>query len=138
MSEGLRDELLNDPLGRNYSSMSDQQVADDLHLPNRTRNRTSMSGDEIFQQTDPAEYNALPDGGVNNSTDDKSHWLSFCGKDIIDPFATANVQFVTLIFGSGSITVSNLNVSRVETITRVQELKLNNIGPGVIEVARRP
>ena len=38
--EILVEELQNDPLGRGYTNMSDQQVADSLNEPNRTRLRS--------------------------------------------------------------------------------------------------
>ena len=124
MADPLRDELLADPLGRGYSAMTDQEAADDLNLVNRTRNLVGLSGDEVAQAADPAEYNALADGAANNTADVKGQWLALCGRVTIDPFAVANVQLVIAIFGAGSTTVSNLNALRVESITRAQELGL--------------
>ncbi len=82
---GIRDELLTDPLTRGYSGMTDQEAADDLNTSYRTRNRTSMSGDEVAQAAVPADYDAL-DTGSGNSKDEQGHWLSFCARDQIDPF----------------------------------------------------
>lgn len=125
MADVLKDELTSDPLGRGYAGMSDEEAAADLNISNRPRGRTSMSGDEIFQATNPGEFVALSTGS-GNTADDQGHWLAFCGRAEIDPFATANVQFVVAIFGSGSTTVASLNTLRVESITRAVEL------PGVI------
>ncbi len=122
MADDLKTELDNDPLGRGYSGMTDEEAAADLNTSYRSRNRTSMSGDEIAQAADPTEFNALPDGSQNNTSDTKSHWLALCGRETIDPFATANVQLVISIFGGGSTSVSNLNAARVESITRGEEL----------------
>ncbi len=122
MADDLKTELDTDPLGRGYAAMSDQEAADDLNTSYRTRNRTSMTGDEIAQAADPAEFNGLDDGSANNTADIQGHWLILCARETIDPFATANVQLVIAIFGAGSTTVSNLNTARVESITRAEEL----------------
>lgn len=115
---GIRDELLNDPLARGYAGMTDQQAADDLNTSYRTRNRTSMSGDEIFQAI---ESQVVWDG---LTADQRLEFLSLCGRDILDPFGTANVNLVISIFGGGSTTITNLNTARVESITRAEELGL--------------
>ena len=146
MADTLKDELTIDPLVRGYNGpgaanpgpgpMSDQEATDDLNTSYRTRNRTSMSGDEIAQAADPTEFNALDDGSQNNTADVKSHWLALCGRTTIDPFATANVELVISIFGSGSTTVSNLNAGRVESITRAVELGLGSVKSRDVGYAR--
>ena len=123
MAIDLREELTSDLLVRGYSTMSDQEAADDLNTEYRTRNRRSMSGDEIAQQAVPATFDALDDGSANNTADVKSHWLALCGRESIDPFATANEQLVISIFGAGSQTVINLQAARVEAISRAGELR---------------
>ena len=133
---GIRDELLTDPLGRGYVGMSDQAAADDLNTAYRTRNRTSMTGDELFQATVPSEFNALSTGSGNNP-DNQGHWLSFCGRETIDPFATANEQFVIDLFGGGSGTVAALQAARVESITRGEELGIGIVKVGHVEEVRR-
>ena len=139
MADDLRTELLTDPLipPRGYSAMSDQEAADDLNTEYRSRNRTSMTGDEIAQQAVPAAYDALDDGSQNNTADVKSHWLAFCARASVDPFAAANVQLVISIFGAGSQTVLNLQAARVEAISRAAELSLRFVKPGHVEEARR-
>ncbi len=138
MSDALKDELANDPLARGYLGMTNEEAATDLNTSYRTRNRTSMTGDEIAQAADPAEFNGLDDGSANNTADVKGHWLALCGRETIDPFAAANVQLVVAIFGGGSTTVANLNAARVESITRAVELSLPFVKPGHVEFARRP
>lgn len=152
MADTLKDELANDELGWGYNvpgifnpgpgPMTDQEVADVLNTVHpapdtRTRNRTSMTGDEIAQAADPTEFNGLDDGSVNNTPDAKGHWLALCGRETIDPFATANVQLVISIFGNPSVTLTNLNAARVESITRAQELGVR-VGPGLVAEARTP
>ncbi len=123
----LATELSVDPLLRGYNGpgaanpgpgpMTDQQVTDDLHTLYRSRNRISMTGDEIFAATDAAQYDALTDA-------DKLLWVSFCGRGTIDPFGVANVALVTSIFGAGTDTLTALASLRVESISRATELGL--------------
>ncbi len=119
----LATEIATDPLGRGYSSMSEQAVADDLNTVYRTRIRASMTGDEVFQQTVNADFAGLTDAK-------RDLWVSFTSKDIIDPGAASNVEFVQFIFGGGSSSVSNLNAARVENISRAVELELGIVGEG--------
>ncbi len=117
----VKAELL-DPLGRGYSGMSDAAVADDMNTVYRTRVRAGMSGDEIFQATDNTEWAAL-------TADEKNLWMSFCGRDSLDPSGTSNVAFVEDLFGNPSTTRTNLINLRTENISRSQEL-----GISVVEV----
>lgn len=81
----------------------------------RTKNRDSMSGDELFAATDTAEFTAL--------TEHKQLlWLAFCGRGSVDPFNAANVAFVNFVFGDRSKTVAALADARVEEISRAVEL----------------
>lgn len=125
----LSDELTQDPLTRGYSGMSDVQAAADLNTEYRTRIKSSMSGDEIFVQTDPSEFAGL-------SEHKRLAWLSWTGKDSIDPGNESNVDFVKWIFGDGSTTVSSLASARVESITRAEELGLGRVREGEVQMAR--
>src|SRR6056297_3496610 len=107
MTSALEKEIAQDPLGRGYASMTDQQVTDDLNTFVRAVPKNELSGETMWQQTVPAEFAAL-------SSNNQQLWVSFTRGDGIDPFATANVQFVTLIFGAGSTTLSNLAAARTE------------------------
>ncbi len=137
MADILKDELANDPLGRGYAGMTDEEAAADLNTSYRTRNRTNMTGDEVFQATDAAEFAGLG-SGQGNSVDDQNHWLAFCGRDSIDPFSSANLAFVTDIFQAGSATLANLQASRLKSITRGEELGLGIVKSGHVNVARAP
>ena len=121
-------ELLEDPLGRGYSSMSDQEAADSLNVVNRTRIRASMSGDEFFQATDEAEFMGLTDAK-------RALWLSFCARAAIDPGAAASTAFVKFIFGAGSATVSALATRRTEVVSRAIELGIRSTA-GLVEDSR--
>ncbi len=119
MANDLRNELLTDPLSppRGYAAMSDQEAAADLNISYRTRDRSSMSGDEVFKSVaSRTDWDGLTDT-------QRTQFLAFCGRDSIDPFAGANVELVKSIFGDASVTVSNLSAARVESITRAEELR---------------
>lgn len=111
----LVDELTNDPLGRGYAGMTDQEVVDSLNAADRSRNKQAITGDDAFQATDAAEWGTLSDP-------QRSQWLAFCGRQTIDPFGSANVAFVQSIFGGGSQTVQSLAALRLEAISRAEEL----------------
>jgi len=115
---GIRTELLTDPLSRGYSGMTDQAAADDLNTSYRTRDRTSMTGDEVFQSV---ENQTVWDGLTDQQ---RLEFLSLCGRDELDPFGQANVDLVKSIFGTASATVTALSVARVESISRAIELEL--------------
>ena len=125
----LKDDLIADAFGRNWTAMTDEEVATDMNIKNRTRIRASMSGDEIFQQTDKTEFSAL-------TSDMKQLWVSFCARDVIDPGAAANVDFVRFIFGSGA-TFNALKAARTETISLGVELGYGRVRTGHVQEARR-
>ncbi len=128
MADILRDELLNDPLIRGYSTMSDREAADDLKTEYRTRNRAFMTGDEVYRETDNTEFEALTNHKQNL-------WMAFCGRSDISTSAPANKNFVKTIYGASGVTTGNLNTARVETISRAVELGIR-VGEGLVEVAR--
>ena len=117
----LKPEVLGDPLGRGYGAMTDAEASTRINLVDRPRNRTSMSGDEVFQSVESlAVWNGL-------TSDQRGEFLSFCARDSIDPFGTMNVSLVVSIFGPGSPTVANLQSARVELISRPVELGLATV-----------
>jgi hypothetical protein len=104
-------EIQSDPV--RYNPLTDQQLVDDLNSQRGdTRNKSSLSGDDLFKNTDDTEFAGLTDHK-------RGIWVSWCNTDR-DPFDTANVAFVLWVFGGGSTTISNLSAARVEAITRAQ------------------
>jgi len=110
----LKAELSNDPLSRGYSAMTNEQIVASLNEKNRDHNRDSISGQEMFYQTDATEYGALTDSK-------KTQWISFCGIGEVDPFNATVVALVQYIFGADSDTLDSLSAARVELISRAQE-----------------
>jgi hypothetical protein len=122
-------ELTTDPLARGYSGMTDEQVVADMNTVYRQIPRSSMSGDEIFSATDNTEFIGLTDIK-------RDLWVSFTGKDFIDPFGSSNVDFVIWVFGGGSTTVSSLQALRQQDVSRSVELIGRDVFVSDIEDAR--
>lgn len=125
----LKTELTDDPLVRGYSAMTDEAAADSLNTADRTVGKSSMSGDELFQQTDSTEFTGLTAGK-------QQMWVSFCARDSVDPHAAANVTFVQFIFGAGD-TLTALSAARDTTVSRASELGIGEAKVGHIQEARR-
>lgn len=119
-SKALKNELVNDPLARGYAALSDADAAAALNAVNRSVNVYTLTGDDVFGATDAGEFDALTDNA-------RLMWLSFCARQEIDPFAQANLNFVTSIFGAGSITLTALGAIRTKTISRAEELGLGTV-----------
>jgi hypothetical protein len=124
----LNEELTTDPLGRTYAPMSDLEAAVDLNTVYRTRNVTSMSATEIFQNVDTAEYNAL-------TTDARNECWGLLGMGTLNPWGQEAQVFVE-IFGIGSDTIVALQAARVEDISRGVELGLGQVHEGDVLKAR--
>lgn len=125
----LKAELLAGHPGTGAYNADDELAAGEGNVVNRTRNKTSVTGDEIFDATDGPEFSALSDLK-------KQLWLAFCGRETIDPFGSANVAFVQFLFGGGSTTIGNLGPLRIDSVSRFVELGLGFISPGHITEAR--
>lgn len=126
----LETEIQTDPLGRGYAGLTDAQVLADLYTVYRERNVRTLTGDQIFTSTHPPDFVAL-------SAQAQALWMSFCGRNTIDAFATANGDFVQWIIGTASQTVANLVDLRTEDITRAEELGLpDNMTVHQIQEAR--
>jgi hypothetical protein len=108
---------------------ADNQIAaDQINAVNVERNKTSMTGREMAENIDDAEYDILADVK-------KSQIISLTGASDIDPFGfVANV--LKDVFTVGSTTITNLQAARVETVSQATVLGLGFVYPGHIEAAR--
>ena len=124
----LKDEIDTDPLGRTYSGMSDQEVADDMNTEYRSKNKGSMPATEVANSIDASEWSAL-------SVDEKREiWdVLHMGSDL-NPFGIEATIFNN-VFGA-STTITALQASRVEDISRGVELGFGHIKVGHVEMAR--
>lgn len=124
----LKTEITTDPLTRGYSGMSDLATALDLNTVYRTTDKTSMTGTEVFNAIDKAEFNAL------TATNKKLIWdIIHLGE--INPFGLESDLFVD-IFGGGSTTITDLQALRKNNVSRGVELGIGNVREGNVQEAR--
>lgn len=101
-----------------YGSMTDQEVADELNLVDKQRNRTSMSRAEIYENIDSAALAGLTSLQLDQ--------LNLALSDNVDPFGNAAQVFVD-IFGNPSDTITALIAARVETVSQAEILGIGGI-----------
>ncbi len=114
----LSNEISGDPEAFGYAGMTVAQRLASINGLTRSQNRTSMSGDEVFQNMDSR---ATLDGLTEAQRRD---FLDLCGRDSLDPFGAMNVELIKSIFGNTSATVNNLVAARIEAISRAQEIDI--------------
>jgi len=110
-----------------YSTMTDQQVADELNRTtgaDRLLPRSGMSGDELFGYTDSTEYKALTPAQQNQ-------WLLFCALPNIERKV---LRLVKTIFPA--TTATWLAIKATHRQSRAQVLNLPTIEVGFITRAR--
>ncbi len=113
----LKNELINDPLVRGYSGMSDEQALADLLTAYRTKAVQYVSGSQILNATDDVEFAAL-------TLDQRTLWVSMCSSDRIEVSSGVAKSIEADLFGPGSTTRDNLVALKTENITRALELGL--------------
>ena len=102
-----------------------------INVVNRTRQRDFVTGSEILNATDDAEFSALTDA-------QKDRWLSMCGIDQIDTSSGIAKSLEAALFGGGTTTRANLIALKIEAVSRAVELSLGFVTAGDVEFARRP
>lgn len=125
----LKEELDTDPLGRGYSSMTDEEAAADLNTTYCERDRLSMTASEVLNAADQDEYNALSDAAR------EAFWRILHMGSELNPFGM-EANIMVAIFGVGSDTIAALQVLRKENISRGVELGLGHIRIGHVIHAR--
>jgi len=131
----IREELTTDPEGIVYDA-DNKIAAGQMNALTQSRDRASMSGAEIRETVDLAEYGAL-NTGQGNTADERNAFLIFTLGESLDPFSAFNVGTITDIFGVDSVSLANLAAARVETVSRATILDLNVVKVGEVEEARR-
>jgi len=124
----LKTELTEDPLTRDYSEMTDEAVAIDLNTVNRTLNRASMSGSEVLNAVNAAEWIGLTDAGRQTVWD-----IVHLGT--LNPFGVEATLLIE-VFGGGSATITALAAARKDDVSRAVELGLGFVYAGHIQNAR--
>lgn len=124
----LKTELTTDPLSRGYAGMTDEEAATNLNTVDRTRNKTSMTGSEVVNNVDAAEWVAL-------SGEEQAKVWDILHLGTLNPFGVEAALLIA-IFGGGSATIIALQAARVDAVSRAEELGLGSIAPGHVENAR--
>ena len=126
--EKIKNEIAVDPLVRGYAGMANAQVLADGQTKYRTRNKTTLTGSEVLNAIDKAEFTA-------KTADQKQMIWDLVHLGEINPFGIEADLFID-IFGGGSVTITSLVELRVESISRWEELGLSGIKEGHIERAK--
>lgn len=138
----LRDELMADPLGRGYGSMSPDQAAASLMTENRTViEATQVGALGIMRELGPAAGAAVLDAlEAASASDSRLRWvmreLSTVGIDLGHPVTRATIQELA---AAGVLTPSQLDALlsvAVRTVSRAEELGLGEVRPGDVDTAR--
>ena len=125
----LKNELTTDPLARGYAGLTNQQVADNLNTVDRTRNRSVMTGKEVKDRIDTAEWAGRTDA-------QKQIVLALCNRDDLDPFGIDAQIFQDEMAGATN-TLAALTTYRVENVSRAEELGLGVVTAANVDSARR-
>jgi hypothetical protein len=107
----------------------DQLAADQLNLVNRTRNRTSMTGKEVKDQIDQADWDTRTEG-------QQQTLLSLFARDDLDPFGIDAHIFQESMTGAVGTSVADLAAYRVEAVSRAVELGFGVVTAAEVETAR--
>ena len=127
----LRDELVNDPLGRGYAAMTNQQAADSLNAINRTRLRDTLSSAEIYEALDVTEFQSKTAAQQVYVRD-----VLGLGDNVrVGASSKARTVFVA-VFGANSQTIANLLAVMTADLSRAAELGLPFVGPHHVAEAR--
>ncbi len=112
----LQSELVSDPetIGYTGDNAGDAVL---LNTVDRPRNRASMTGKEIKDAMDTADWDSRTDA-------QKQVILSLVTRDDLDPFGIDQHILQEAMSGAVGTTIATLAAARVETISRIQELEI--------------
>ena len=127
--QAVKNEIDIDPLGRGYTSMSDEEVADSMNnIEDRQRNRESMTGSEVLNAVVQGEYSSL-------QVAKKDALWGLLGIGDLNPFGV-EADIMIDIFGLTSATITELQAARVEIVSRGIELGLGIVRESDVIKAR--
>ena len=133
MTDILKDELVNDPLTRGYSGMTDEAAATDLNTAYRDDPNppTSIPAAALWNAFDLTEYDAL--GAGDKAVAD---FIGDLGSDL--PISAGLIKNKIFgMFGAGTTSRANIiALTAVPQITRAVELGLSKVKVGHVMVAR--
>lgn len=129
MADILKDELASDPLTRGYATMSDAEAADSLNAIDIEQNRVSMTGSEVLNALNKAEFIAL-------SAADKQRVWDVIHLGTINPFGV-EADIMVDIFTPESASIASLIAARIILVSRASQLGLGHVRVGHVQEARR-
>jgi len=124
----LKAELTAGHPGTGAYDADDATAAGQLNAVNRTKNLASLTGSEVINAVDAAEFTAL------SAAEQQQVW-DIVHLGTVNPFGIEATLF-TSIFGGGSATITALAAARTEDVSRGVELGLGTAGEGHIAQAR--
>ena len=104
-------------------------AAGEINALNRSRNKTTMTGSEILNNVNAAEWGT-------RSADQKQVIWDIVHLGDINPFGVEATLITAAFDGAGGVTLAALGAARVESISRATELGLGRVRAGTIEQAR--
>lgn len=125
----LKTELIaGHPITGAYSA-NNATAANQLNVANTTSTVETVTGSQVLNATDSAEFSALTDG-------EKDDWMRLCGIDEINVTSGPAKQLEAEIFGVGTTTRTNLLALKNPVVTRGVFLGLGLIREGDVQYAR--
>lgn len=106
----------------------DAVAADQLNVVNRSIDKATMTGSEVFNAIDQAEFTAL------NNSQEAQIW-NVLSMGVLNPFGL-EASIFTSLFGAGSNTITKLKADRTIAVSRAAELGLGFVKVGYVKQAR--
>lgn len=127
----LRDEITNDPLGRNYASMSNEEVVASGRVVNRTLPILALSSARVYEAVDAIEFAAL-------SADQKvlMRDLYSLGDGISFAEGGKARDLMMSLFTGGSNTRNAMIAATQRNVGRWTELGISPVKVGHVQEAR--
>jgi len=125
----LKNELTDDPLGRGYAGMTDQQAATDLNTAYCEVTRERVETWEVIEATVASEWAAL-------TANEKERYSTFIAAGVLNPSGANTKSAFAAMFGAGTQTRANLLALSVETISRADELEIGFVTAERVASAR--
>ena len=122
-------EVLTDPEGLGYSTMTAEEVVASIKTKNRSRDILIMSASKVVNAINEDEWNALTDAQRQEI------WNVLHIGDL-NPHGVEARIFIS-VFGAASETITALKLLRVEMISRETEENLGDVKVGHVQEGRR-
>jgi len=123
-----RIEVTTDPEAIGYATMSDEEVSDSMNAKTRSRNRNAMTGTELLNLFDSAEFSGL------SPEQDELVWAIIHMVNL-NPHGV-EYDIISTAFGPTSETIKSIDAARIEMISRAVEIGSNPVTSGSVARVR--